>query len=60
MLVDRKIPKEWRKSFVVPIFKGKDDIQECGKYRGIKLMSHSTKIWENVIDKGIRNETSIT
>jgi len=29
VLIERKMPKQWRKTFVVPIFKGKEDIQEC-------------------------------
>lgn len=31
-LVERKMPEQWRQSFMVPIFKGKKDIQECGNY----------------------------
>jgi len=52
--------KEWRKNVVIPIFKGKEDIQECGNYKVIQLMSHSMKIWENITDKRIRRETSVT
>ena len=33
-----KIPTEWRGSVIIPIYKG--DIQDCGNYRGIKLISH--------------------
>ncbi|XP_066947089.1 uncharacterized protein [Macrobrachium rosenbergii] len=39
-----KIPKECRESFIVPIYKEKDDIQDCANYTGIKLMSHTMKI----------------
>ena len=42
-----KIPEEWRGSVTVPIYKEKGDIQDCGNYRGIKLMSHTMKIWES-------------
>ena len=45
---------------MVPIFKGKGDVQDCGNYRGIKLMSHSMKISENIIDKRVRSETTVT
>jgi len=34
----------WRKSVLVPLFKGKGDIQDCENYRSIKLMSHSMNI----------------
>ena len=33
-----KMPEEWRDSVIVPIFKEKVDIQDCGNYRGIKMM----------------------
>ena len=59
VLIEGKMPEDWRKSFIVPIFKGKEDIQECGNYRGIKLMRHSMKIWEKTIEKRIISETSI-
>ena len=36
VLVEGKIREAWRKSCVIPIFKGKGDVQDCGNYRGIK------------------------
>ncbi|XP_047492907.1 uncharacterized protein LOC125041719 [Penaeus chinensis] len=42
-----KIPDEWRESTLIPIFKNKGDIQDCGNYRGIKLMAHTLKMWES-------------
>jgi len=44
VLIEGKIPEDWRKSFIVPIFKSKEDIQEYGNFRGIKLMSNSILI----------------
>ena len=32
-----KMPEEWRRSILVPIFKNKGDVQSCTNYRGIKL-----------------------
>lgn len=52
-----KMPNAWRESVITPIYKEKGDIQNCGNYRGIKLMSHTMKIWEKIIEKRIRNET---
>ncbi|VFQ96540.1 unnamed protein product [Cuscuta campestris] len=45
-----RMPDEWRESLLVPLFKGKGDIQSCENYRGIKLLSHTTKVWERVIE----------
>ena len=45
LLQGEKMPDEWRRSVLVPLYKGKGDIKECGNYRGIKLMSHSMKLW---------------
>jgi ribosomal protein L20A (L18A) len=39
-----KMPEEWRRSILVPIFKNKGDVQSCTNYRGIKLMSHTMKL----------------
>ena len=44
---------------IIPIYKEKGDIQDCGHYRGIKLMSHTMKIWERIIDRRLRGETII-
>lgn len=50
-ILDRKrLPEEWRKSTLVPIFKNEVDIQNCGKYRSTKLMSHTMKPWERVTE----------
>ena len=54
-----QIPNAWRSSILVPIYKGKGDIQNCGNYRGIKLMSHTMKVWERIIERRLRDETEI-
>ena len=42
---------------LVPLYKGKGDVKECRNYRGTKLMSHSMKLWERVIEARIRKVT---
>ena len=44
-----KMPEEWRSSTVIPLYKNKGDIQDCNNFRGIKLLSHTMKLWERVI-----------
>ncbi|XP_076916872.1 uncharacterized protein LOC143576731 [Bidens hawaiensis] len=46
--------------FIVPVYKNKGDAQSCGNYRGIKLLSHTMKLWERVIETRIRRETQVT
>ena len=59
ILRGEKIPDEWRRSVLVPLYKDKGDIKECGNYRGIKLMSHTMKLWERVIEARVRKEVTI-
>ena len=42
-----KMPDE-KRSLLVLLYKGKGDIKKCGNYRGIKLMSHTMKLWERI------------
>ena len=54
-----KVPDEWRKSVLIPIYKGKGDSKECGNYRGIQLMSHTMKLWEQIVEATLRKEVVI-
>ncbi|XP_070049138.1 uncharacterized protein [Nicotiana tomentosiformis] len=40
----KKLPEEWRWSLIFPLYKNKDDIQNCNNYRGIKLLNHTMKV----------------
>ncbi|KAM2624013.1 hypothetical protein TB1_031028 [Malus domestica] len=59
ILKTKKMPNEWRMSTLVPIYKNKGDVQNCMNYRGIKLMSHTMKLWERVIEHRLRQETRV-
>ncbi|XP_063534964.1 uncharacterized protein LOC134744947, partial [Cydia strobilella] len=50
ILATTKIPNSWRQSFLIPFFKNKGDVSVCGNYRGIKLTSHTLKVWERIIN----------
>ena len=43
----------------ISLFKNKGDVEVCGNYRGIKLLSHTMKLWERVIEERSRRETVI-
>jgi len=53
------IPQEWRRSKLTPIFKQKGDPLSCGNYRGIKLLCHSLKLWERIVEARIREMVKI-
>ena len=59
LLKGERMPDEWRKSVLISIYKDKGDSKECVNYRGIKLMSHTMKLWERVVEARLRQEVVI-
>ncbi|KAK3530456.1 hypothetical protein QTP86_024366, partial [Hemibagrus guttatus] len=59
VLERERMPEEWRRSVLVPIFKNKGDVQSCSNYRGIKLMSNTMKLWERVVEARLRKVMEI-
>ncbi|KAK3532164.1 hypothetical protein QTP86_009044 [Hemibagrus guttatus] len=59
VLESERMSEEWRRSVLVPIFKNKGDVQSCSNYRGIKLMSHTMKLWERVVEARLRKVVEI-
>ncbi|KAK3507722.1 hypothetical protein QTP70_034827, partial [Hemibagrus guttatus] len=59
VLESERMPEEWRRSVLVPIFKNKGDVQSCSNYRGIILMSHTMKLWERVVEARLRKVVEI-
>jgi hypothetical protein len=57
---EERMPEAWRESVLVPLYKEKGDIQDCKNYRGIKLIPHTMKVWERIIERRLRAETSIS
>ena len=55
----KKMPHDWRKNRMVPIFKGKGGVLEFNNYRGIKPMSPTMKQWERMIETRLRELTNI-
>ena len=60
LLMGERMPEEWRRSVLIPIYKNKGDAQCCENYRKIKLMSHTMKIWEIIIKARLRNRVAIS
>jgi len=38
------IPEDWKSSVILPIYKWKGDVMECGSYTGIKLLEHAMRV----------------
>nr|XP_009609243.1 uncharacterized protein LOC104103071 [Nicotiana tomentosiformis] len=49
-----KMPEDWRQSLMIPLYKNKGDIQDCNNYRDIKMLSHTIKVWEKVVEMRYR------
>ena len=54
MLEGNKMSESWRKSDLIPIFKGKGDVRWCGNYRSIKLLEHGMKVIERIFKRRLR------
>ena len=53
-LCQRVLDGKGMPSVVVPTFKGKEDVMDCGAYRGVKLLEHAMKIVKRVLEKRIK------
>ena len=52
ILDGENVPEEWKTS-VVPIFKGKRDVMDCGAYSEAKLLEHAMKTVKRVLKNRI-------
>ena len=59
IMKDGKVPNDWRKSWMVTVYKGKGDALECGSYRGIKLLDQVMKVFERVLEVRLRKRVKI-
>ena len=53
------IPDDWRKSFLVPVYKEKGYPLVCSSYSAIRLLEQPMKVFERVLEKRIRCQVSI-
>ena len=51
------VPDDWQRACIVPIYKGKGDKGDCGKYRGISLLSIPGKVYGRVVINRVINHT---
>ena len=60
LLKDKRMPEEWRRSVLIPIYKNKGNAQCCENYRGIKLMIHTMKVCKIIIEARLRDSVEIS
>ena len=60
IVLTERCPTEWQDSETVVLFKGKGDPLDCSKYRGLRLLEHSMKIFEKLLDDKIRRIMKIS
>ncbi|EYC12231.1 hypothetical protein Y032_0048g1678 [Ancylostoma ceylanicum] len=60
MLTESQTPEVWQMSTTVPVWKGKGDSAVCSSYRPIRLLCHTMKIFERILDARLRAIVSTT
>lgn len=50
MLGSGKVPSDWCKSIIIPLYKGKGSKQDCKSYRGISLLSIVGKLYAKILN----------
>ena len=56
---EETIPESWQISELVPIYKGKGDMLECGSSQGMKQLEHGMKVAERVLERRLRQAVEI-
>ena len=59
LLLGESRPELWKRSIIVPFYKGKGNVLECGNYCTIKLLEHGLKLEERVFEKRFREMAEI-
>ncbi len=44
-----RVPEDWQKAILVPLYKGKGDRSECSNWRGISLLSVVGKVFAHIL-----------
>ncbi|CAG4935954.1 unnamed protein product [Parnassius apollo] len=53
----KRVPVDWCKAVIVPVYKGKGSQQDCKNYRGISLLSIVGKLYAKVLNERAMKET---
>jgi len=53
------MPEDWTVSTLLPIYKGKGSVLQCGSYRGVKLLEQGMKVVERIFECRLREIVEI-
>ena len=48
LLDDARLPESWKRSDLLPLYKGKGDTSSCRSSRRVKLLEHEMKVIERI------------
>ncbi len=51
---ERRVPQDWSKAAIVPVYEGKGDKIECNNYRGISLLSIPDKVYGKILIRRVQ------
>ena len=54
LLMGESLLESWKRSTVVPLYKCRENVLECGNYCTVKLLEHGMKVVECVFQKRLR------
>ncbi|KAK6767021.1 hypothetical protein RB195_026548 [Necator americanus] len=60
IVAEGRTPDVWHTSVTVPVWKGKGDIADCTSYRPIRLLCHTMKVFEGVLEVRLRKIISVS
>ncbi|KAK6743227.1 hypothetical protein RB195_010468 [Necator americanus] len=60
IVAEGRTPDVWQTSVTVPVWKGKGDIADCTSYRPIRLLCHTMKVFERVLEARPRKIVSVS
>ncbi|KAK6763221.1 hypothetical protein RB195_023798 [Necator americanus] len=60
IVAEGRTPDVWQTFVTVPVWKGKGDIADCTSYRPIRLLCHTMKVFERVLEARLRKIVSVS
>ena len=59
MMNGEGMPTSWRKSVLIPLYKGKGDAKEYTSCRSLKMLEYAMEVLERVLEERIREKLKL-